>query len=161
MQYGTQRAMAVFAGLAVCLLLLSAGPLSAQGGDPFASVAACAQCHSDLQVPAGAADIAGVWTPPRLRDQARPDPPQIGPEALWKSTMMAHASVDPYWRAKVRFESAITPAASSVIEDKCLSCHAPMQQYNFRQAGRQMRLDQLGGTGRGGSGLHGLPPDHA
>ena len=152
MRYPVQGATVKHVGLAICLLLLGAGPLVAQGNDPFASVAACAQCHSDLQVPAGAADIAGVWTPPRLRDQARPGPAQIGPGALWKSTMMAHASVDPYWRAKVRFESAITPAASSVIEDKCLSCHAPMQQYNFRQAGQQMRLDQLGGLGLEGVG---------
>jgi hypothetical protein len=41
--------------------------------------------------------------------------------------MKAHAAVDPFWRPKVRFETALTPAAAGMIEDKCLRCHAPVQ----------------------------------
>ena len=49
--------------------------------------------------------------------------------------MMAHSSRDPFWKAKVRDEAALTPAAKAVIEDKCLRCHAPTQQYLVRNDG--------------------------
>lgn len=44
----------------------------------------------------------------------------------WSSTMMANASRDPFWRAKVRSEIAKHPQLQSVINDKCSKCHAPM-----------------------------------
>lgn len=101
-------------------------------------------------------------TPPRAR-RSGPAPEQpIGPAALWRGSMMAHSAVDPYWRAKVRFESANTPAAAAVIEDKCLSCHAPMQQYNARATGKQLRFNELAGAGLEGVSCtvcHQITPD--
>jgi len=47
-------------------------------------------------------------------------------ETDWSSTMMANASRDPYWRAKVRDELNQNPNLTSVIGDKCTRCHAPM-----------------------------------
>ena len=137
----------VFAFGSGVFLVTGASTVWAQTPDPFEAAQTCARCHSDLQRPAAAVNTADVWSPPRMRETARPTEASVGPEALWRSSMMAHSAVDPYWRAKVRFEAAITPAAAGVIEDKCLSCHAPMQQYNFRQTGAQMRLDQLSGLG--------------
>ncbi len=44
----------------------------------------------------------------------------------WSSTMMANASKDPFWRAKVRSEMSSHPELQGVINDKCTKCHAPM-----------------------------------
>ncbi len=86
----------------------------------------------------------------------------IGPFSLWSRTMMAHAAVDPYWCAKVRFESRTTPSASAEIEDTCLRCHAPAQQYAYRLSDEPMRLDDLAGLGLEGvtcTSCHQIAPD--
>jgi hypothetical protein len=61
--------------------------------------------------------------------------------------MMAHASSDPFWKAKVQEEAALTPVAKAAIEDKCLRCHAPTQQYAVRAAGMALRELKPGGDG--------------
>jgi hypothetical protein len=63
--------------------------------------------------------------------------------------MMAHSAVDPYWQAKVRYEAAETPAAAALIENACMSCHAPMQQYEAR-AGGGLRFDAMNDVGKQG-----------
>jgi hypothetical protein len=40
--------------------------------------------------------------------------------------MMANATRDPFWQAKVRSELNRTPELSQAINDKCSRCHAPM-----------------------------------
>ena len=45
--------------------------------------------------------------------------------------MMAHASRDPFWRAKAQQEASQAPAVAAVIEDKCLRCHAPRSSTHF------------------------------
>ena len=50
----------------------------------------------------------------------------ISPITLWRSTMMSNAAKDPLWQAKVKAEVEENPALQSIIEDKCLTCHAPM-----------------------------------
>jgi hypothetical protein len=50
----------------------------------------------------------------------------ISPFDLWRSSMMANASRDPYWRAAVSAEMAATPDRKSEIAAKCMRCHAPM-----------------------------------
>jgi len=129
--------------------LLYAVPLAAQP-PPFAPSAVCASCHSNLARPAESADIARLGAPPRLRAAATPAETSIAPFALWSGSMKAHAARDPYWRAKVRFEAAATPPAREVIEDKCLSCHAPQQQYPLRPTGAKARLDALDSMGEEG-----------
>ncbi|MCK5353620.1 MAG: hypothetical protein KAJ63_00765, partial [Methyloprofundus sp.] len=47
----------------------------------------------------------------------------------WKSTMMANATRDPLWKAKVRTELNRTPALADVINSKCSKCHAPMAHF--------------------------------
>jgi len=44
----------------------------------------------------------------------------------WSSTMMANSFRDPLFRAKVASEVVRNPQLAAVIEDKCLTCHAPM-----------------------------------
>ncbi|NOQ16572.1 MAG: hypothetical protein GQ581_05895 [Methyloprofundus sp.] len=44
----------------------------------------------------------------------------------WQSTMMANATRDPLWKAKVRTELNRTPSLAGVINSKCSKCHAPM-----------------------------------
>ena len=44
----------------------------------------------------------------------------------WRSTMMANASRDPFWQAKVVSETGRNPAVRRVIEEKCVTCHMPM-----------------------------------
>ena len=68
----------------------------------------------------------------------------ISPVTQWRSSMMAHASKDPLWQAKVAAEVDANPALQSVIEDKCTTCHAPLgrteemyttgEPYTFNEA---------------------------
>ena len=44
----------------------------------------------------------------------------------WRSTMMAHAGIDPVWQAKMSPEVARNPELQDVIETKCVTCHMPM-----------------------------------
>ena len=44
----------------------------------------------------------------------------------WETSMMANATKDPFWRAKVATELERNPHLSSVINDTCSKCHAPM-----------------------------------
>jgi hypothetical protein len=76
--------------------------------------------------------------------------PVIGQFPLWSGSMMAHSAKDPYWRAKVKYEGDLTPAARASIEDKCLRCHAPMQQYPLRAKGQLLSMAALDDTGREG-----------
>lgn len=50
----------------------------------------------------------------------------------WRSTMMANAARDPFWRAKVRHEILVNPAHSLELQDKCTSCHAPAGHYQAK-----------------------------
>lgn len=87
----------------------------------------CSMCHSRLPAAEG----------------------NVAPHALWSGTMKANAARDPYWRAKVREEVEVNPAAAALIEDTCLRCHAPAQQYPLRESGG-LRFDQLNDAGRDG-----------
>jgi len=54
----------------------------------------------------------------------------------WGSTMMANSFRDPIFRAKLESEQKRNPHLSSLIEDKCLSCHTPMAHtQHFRNGG--------------------------
>ncbi len=132
--------------------ILSTALACAQEPGQFTSSTVCGTCHSRLEMPAGAAAVQRLWTPPSFRTGARPADASIAPAALFAGSVMAHSARDPYWKAKVRFEAANTPAAAEVIEDTCLRCHAPQQQYGLRATGRRLRLDDLDETGQQGAG---------
>ena len=53
----------------------------------------------------------------------------------WGSTMMANSFRDPLFRAKLESEEKRNPSLSGIIEDKCLTCHAPMARTQFRRDG--------------------------
>ncbi len=49
----------------------------------------------------------------------------------WGTSMMANASKDPFWQAKVATELERNPHLSTVINDTCTRCHAPMANYEI------------------------------
>lgn len=49
--------------------------------------------------------------------------------------MMANSARDPYWHAAIRRETLDHPAARAAIEDKCSTCHMPMQRYQAHTNG--------------------------
>ncbi|NOQ90258.1 MAG: hypothetical protein GQ549_04865 [Gammaproteobacteria bacterium] len=51
----------------------------------------------------------------------------------WGSSMMANATKDPFWRAKVATELERNPALSDLINDKCSKCHAPMAHFEITE----------------------------
>ena len=56
-------------------------------------------------------------------------------ETDWSSTLMANATRDPFWRAKLRSELNRNPGVASVINDKCTHCHAPMANTEAERDG--------------------------
>jgi len=103
-----------FSVLTVDASVISAGPK----GDPaftsehFSGSANCQTCHDGLTDDAGN-DVSII--------------------KAWKSTMMANATRDPLWKAKVRTELNRTPSLAGVINDKCSKCHAPMAHFEAKK----------------------------
>jgi len=67
----------------------------------------CIACHSRLSTADGRDVSIGYW---------------------WRSSMMANSARDPYWQAGVRREVMDHPEAQAAIEDKCSTCHMPMER---------------------------------
>ena len=91
---------------------VQAQDLPTQTSTLFSGSGNCASCHEP-----------GGMNPNALVDDQGRD---VSPVTLWRSTMMANASRDPFWRAKVSAEVQANPHLKRVIEDKCTTCHAPM-----------------------------------
>ena len=112
--------MVLFAGLIAFVLLTGFdSPISFKSlplgyNDLFAGSGECAACHNSQTDPEG--------TSVALADD-------------WRSTMMANASRDPFWRAKVSAEVAANPMHKEFIEDKCSKCHAPAGNINVHHTG--------------------------
>ncbi|MBK6832153.1 MAG: hypothetical protein IPG92_16110 [Flavobacteriales bacterium] len=47
----------------------------------------------------------------------------------WRSTMMGNSARDPFFRAKAEHEVLVNPQHQVEIENKCLSCHAPLGMH--------------------------------
>jgi hypothetical protein len=119
------------------ILIASAGSagaeqLTAFSSAYFAGSGVCAQCHSGLY------------------DESRAD---VSIDSHWRSTMMANASKDPIWEAKVASEVMRNPKLKSVIEDKCATCHMPMARTQAKFEGSAV---EIGGKGY----LHTQNPFH-
>jgi hypothetical protein len=82
----------------------------------FATSLHCVACHSNIKAPSGE-DISIGWN--------------------WRSTIMANSARDPYWQAGIRRETIDHPALKAAIEDKCSTCHMPMQRYQAHAEGGQ------------------------
>lgn len=100
----------------------------------FSDAQSCAACHraSSDQDPG----IASVMRFPLADNGA-----DVSPSQQWTHSVMAHAFNDPYFQAKVEDESALFPALSGFIEDKCLTCHTPMAHTHAHQANVDLTLD--------------------
>jgi hypothetical protein len=80
----------------------------------FAGSGKCAGCHG--HDPAGFAFITPSGEDVNIADD-------------WAGTMMAQASKDPYWRAKISHEILINPGAQDDIVNTCTRCHAPLGRF--------------------------------
>ncbi len=85
----------------------------------FQSSTQCMACHNGLSSASGE-DVS------------------IG--TAWRSSMMAHSAVDPYWQAGVRREVMDHPREQAVIENECSRCHMPMAHVQAQTQGRPMRI---------------------
>jgi hypothetical protein len=81
----------------------------------FATSDNCISCHSNVHAPDGE-DIS------------------IGYQ--WRASMMANSARDPYWHAAIRRETLDHPEAKAAIEDKCSTCHMPMQRFQAHANGQ-------------------------
>lgn len=80
----------------------------------FSGSGICAQCHNELKDNSGK-DVSIV--------------------TAWMTTMMANATRDPFWQAKVKSELHRTPSQQTTIQDTCTRCHAPMANEEARKQG--------------------------
>ena len=76
----------------------------------FAGSGNCATCHDGLTDTSG--DNVSI-----VRD--------------WGASMMANSTKDPFWQAKVATELKRNPHLSTVINDTCTRCHAPMANHEI------------------------------
>ena len=83
----------------------------------------------------------------------------------WRSTMMANSARDPFWKAKVSHEGLVNPGHQAILEDKCLSCHAPMGRHDkFLTGGglysmTDLQNDSMGLDGVSCAACHMISPD--
>ena len=80
----------------------------------FSSAAGCSECHR------ASSDGSVMRLPPSEEGV------DISPASGWRHSMMAHAWNDPYFQAVVEDQAKEFADYAGDIEDKCLSCHAPM-----------------------------------
>jgi hypothetical protein len=93
--------------------------LSAFTTADFAGAGVCVMCHEGL------ADAAGT---------------DVSITTDWRSTMMANATHDPVWQAKVVSEAARNPDLAELIEAKCAACHVPMAAEQAKVHGAPVAL---------------------
>ncbi|NPD83449.1 T9SS type A sorting domain-containing protein [Lentimicrobium sp. L6] len=98
----------------------------------FAGSGECLQCHNSM---------------------IDSDGNNIGILDAWKSTMMGNASKDPFWKAKVSFETIINPGLQEEIETTCTRCHAPQGNFEAQHNGQthysiaELNMDPLAKDG--------------
>lgn len=85
----------------------------------FAGSAVCAECHNGLS------------------DAAAED---VSLESDWSVSMMAQATRDPFYRAKVASEIQRNPQYKDILDEKCSRCHAPMANVEARYEGANVEL---------------------
>lgn len=90
----------------------------------------------------------------------------VSPITYWRSTMMANASKDPFWRAEVSEEVHLFPALKEIIESTCTKCHAPMGYTQAIYDGEgsysmdSLRIDPLANDGVSCTVCHQIQPDN-
>ena len=137
------------------LVLISQTTLNAQSGalpfgrtTLFAGSGLCEVCH------ASNGDVLTV------------NGQDISMVTYWRSTMMANASKDPFWRAVVAEEVHRFPTLQQTIETTCTKCHAPMgnKEAFFNGATdysiAQMKADPIANDGVSCAVCHQIKPDN-
>jgi hypothetical protein len=115
------------AGLAASMETVAAFDPAWGSDGAFTDATSCDQCHA-------ARDGEDA-----LRDAQGND---ISPPHDWRHGIMAHAFDDPYFQAVMEEESRYRfPQLAGAIEDKCLSCHAPMGHLNAHSSGAGLDAD--------------------
>jgi hypothetical protein len=89
---------------------------AAKSGPLFVTSHSCMACHNGLTLSTGEDVSIGV---------------------LWRATLMANSSRDPYWQASVRRETIDHPLVAADIEDECSACHMPMARTTAMASGRK------------------------
>jgi hypothetical protein len=85
----------------------------------------------------------------------------------WQTSMMGLSAKDPLWRAKVSQEITVNPSHAVALQDKCVSCHAPMGKYTALFRGtphyglNDLIGDTLGEDGVSCATCHSLSPNGA
>lgn len=113
--------------------VLKLGELTTVNYEAFYTSSACALCHSNHNAATA------------MRNSQNEE---IAPFNLWRGSMMANASRDPFWWAQVSSEVALSPAEDkSRIEGECIRCHAPALSETARSVvSREGRMSDLKGT---------------
>ena len=89
----------------------------------FSGSANCGACHNGLRDPEGN---------------------DVSLERDWRITMMANASRDPLWQAKVASELKRNPQLGAEINAGCTRCHAPMANVEAEAVGRELAIFEDG-----------------
>ena len=98
----------------------------AQVDELFQRSDVCMTCHNGLVTPSGEDISFGT---------------------AWRSSMMAHSALDPYWQAGVRREVMDFPTAARAIENECSRCHMPMAHVRSQVLGESSPVfDRLPGA---------------
>ncbi|NOQ78687.1 MAG: hypothetical protein GQ546_04735 [Gammaproteobacteria bacterium] len=79
---------------------------------PFSGSGNCSDCHDGL-IDTSEEDVSIVQD--------------------WGNSMMANATTDPFWRAKVASELKRNPDLANEINDTCSKCHAPIAHYEITE----------------------------
>lgn len=108
----------------------------------FIAAADCGQCHTASQ---SGDEPPAVMRMPDLQaspNEPSPDGEDISPFYDWKSSVMANAFTDPYFRAVMKHETEVFPHLAGFIEDTCLTCHSPMARTHAHQTGVSLVQDE-------------------
>lgn len=70
----------------------------------------------------------------------------------WRASVMANSARDPYWQASIRRETMDHPKVAGAIEDKCSTCHMPMQRYQAQAEGLSGQVLKYLAAVRAGAG---------
>jgi hypothetical protein len=102
---------------------------TAAESEAFVTSGTCAQCHA-----VGESDTQAMKT-------AAGD--DVSPLYLWRSTMMALASRDPFYLAAFQHELAVNPDDTTAIENLCTRCHGPAGNEAGAHGGQVLTFAEL------------------
>jgi hypothetical protein len=100
----------------------------------FMAAADCGECHT-ASAPGDSPAVLRMPDPLESENQPSPYGADISPFYDWKSSVMANAFTDPYFRATMMHETETFPHLAGLIEDTCLTCHSPMARTHAHQTG--------------------------